>query len=96
MEKDSVEKALTLDSSTFKGRQLKVYPKRHNLPTFIRGGRGRGRGGYSGRGGRIPGGGRGYYGGRFGSGRGGRFPGRYPGRAPGRGRGRSGYFFSPY
>lgn len=103
-DKESVEKALKLDDSTFRGRQLKVLPKRQNLPAVMRGGgRGRGGRGFPGRGGRIPGGGRfpagGYYaGGRFpGGGRGGRFPGRYPGRFPGgRGRGRGGYFYSPY
>lgn len=97
VDKASIEKALQLDNTTFKGRQLKVYPKRHNLPTFIRDGRGRG--GRGGRGGRFPVGGRGGYfypGGRFPSGRGGRFPGRFPGRGAGRGRGRGGYFYSPY
>eukprot|EP01031_Cornospumella_fuschlensis_P037861 gene37861-45993_t len=56
-EKDSVEKALQLDDSTFKGRQLKVLPKRHNVPVQ-RGGRGGGRGRFGGRGFR---GGRGGY-----------------------------------
>mmetsp|Transcript_23083 Transcript_23083/g.33807 ORF Transcript_23083/g.33807 Transcript_23083/m.33807 type:complete len:214 (+) Transcript_23083:56-697(+) len=72
-DKASVENALRLDDSTFLGRQIKVLPKRHNVP--IRGGRGRGgrgrgrgrgppRGRGRGRGGYIRGGrsgGRGYY-----------------------------------
>lgn len=53
-----VENAMILNESTFRGRQLKVTPKRTNLPGM--GARGRGRGGYRGsyRGG---GGGRGGY-----------------------------------
>ena len=61
-----MEKALLLDDSTFKGRQLKVLPKRQNVHVArapFRGGRGRG----------------GYRGGRF-AGRGGYRGGRGPGR----------------
>jgi polyadenylate-binding protein 2 len=51
MEKDSVDNALKLDESLFKGRQLKVKAKRTNRPglsTTARGSRFRGRGrGYS-------------------------------------------------
>lgn len=48
--KESVENALKLDDSTFRGRQIKVLPKRQNIPVIAvrgRGGRGppRGRGG---------------------------------------------------
>ncbi|RYH29779.1 hypothetical protein EON65_07330 [archaeon] len=76
-----MEKALQLDDSTFKGRQLKVLPKRHNVPVQRGGGRGgRGRGGRG-----FRGGGRGgYYPPARGYGRGG-------GRFGGRGRGRGGY-----
>jgi polyadenylate-binding protein 2 len=42
-----VENALKLDDTTFKGRQIKVLPKRHNVPSYTRG-RGRGRGGGAG------------------------------------------------
>lgn len=48
-----VAQALVLNGSTFRARQLKIVPKRTNVPAFMRGGRG-GRGGsrgyYSGRG----------------------------------------------
>lgn len=81
MEFDSpaaVENAVKLDGSQFKGREIKVTPKRVNQPGFnaaaeTRGGRGgRGRGG---RGGRAPG--RFYRGGR-GAYRGGRASGFHP------------------
>ncbi|EJD01088.1 polyadenylate-binding protein 2 [Fomitiporia mediterranea MF3/22] len=42
-----VETAQTLNESLFKGRLIKVVPKRTNIPGFSRG-RGRGRGGYRG------------------------------------------------
>ncbi|RDW61046.1 hypothetical protein BP5796_02393 [Coleophoma crateriformis] len=64
-----VAQALVLNESVFKGRNLKVVPKRTNLPGMTRGrggfGRGRGRGGF-GRGGYPPRGGYrgGYRGGR--------------------------------
>lgn len=100
-DKESIEKALALDESTFKGRQLKVFPKRQNVPKVMRGGgRGRGfgrggrfgRGGYMGRGGYDMGrGGYGRGGGR-GYGYGGRIPGRFGGRG---GRGRNNYY-KPY
>ncbi|KAI6248285.1 Polyadenylate-binding protein 2 [Erysiphe necator] len=59
-----VAQALVLNESVFKGRNLKVVPKRTNVPGMTRGrGRGGFRGrGYSGRGGYIPRGG-GYRGG---------------------------------
>eukprot|EP00523_Entomoneis_sp_CCMP467_P003710 CAMPEP_0168751716 /NCGR_PEP_ID=MMETSP0724-20121128/17982_1 /TAXON_ID=265536 /ORGANISM="Amphiprora sp., Strain CCMP467" /LENGTH=202 /DNA_ID=CAMNT_0008799879 /DNA_START=22 /DNA_END=630 /DNA_ORIENTATION=+ len=75
-DESSVENAVKLDGSEFKGRQLKVTAKRVNVPNF-QGGRGRGRGGRGppggrfGRGGR---GGRGYRGGYRGGGRGGYYP----------------------
>jgi len=57
-DKDSVEVASQLNDSLFKGRQIKVTPKRTNIPgmsttnRFPRArGRGRGRGGYGGYGG---------------------------------------------
>ncbi|CAI6338392.1 unnamed protein product [Periconia digitata] len=74
-----VSQALVLDESSFRGRNLKVVPKRTNLPGMA--GRGRGRGG--GRGGY---GGRGSYGGRgggHGAPRGGGYRGGYRPRAPG-------------
>eukprot|EP00123_Amoebidium_parasiticum_P001630 comp12776_c0_seq1/m.7906 comp12776_c0_seq1/g.7906 ORF comp12776_c0_seq1/g.7906 comp12776_c0_seq1/m.7906 type:complete len:219 (-) comp12776_c0_seq1:82-738(-) len=44
-DKNSVENSLALDESVFKGRQLKVSPKRTNVPGLkARGGRGGGRG----------------------------------------------------
>lgn len=57
-DKDSVSTAMALDESLFRGRQIKVMPKRTNKPGLSttnrfprsRGGRG-GRGGYRGRGG---------------------------------------------
>ena len=39
---ESVDNAIKLDDTPFKGRQLKVMPKRHNEPIFRGGGRGRG------------------------------------------------------
>lgn len=48
-----VNEALVLDNSQFRNRNLKVVPKRTNLPGMTRGGRGGrggGRGGYGGRG----------------------------------------------
>lgn len=54
-----VSQALVLNDSVFRGRNLKVVPKRTNVPGMTRGGRGgrggpRGRGGYGGRGGYAP------------------------------------------
>lgn len=75
-----VAQALVLNDSVLKGRNIKVTPKRTNIPGMSRG-RGRGgRGGY---------GGRGFYGG----GRGGGFAprGGYRGGYRGRGRG-----YTPY
>ena len=46
VDKESVANALKLDDTPFKGRQLKVLPKRHNIPASVL--RGRGRGGRSG------------------------------------------------
>lgn len=47
---DSVNAATILNDTEFKGRQLKVTPKRTNLPAFQLRGRGRGRGTFRGRG----------------------------------------------
>jgi len=81
-----VAQALVLNDSVFKGRNIKVVPKRTNIPGMSA--RGRGRGGFRG-GGRGFGGG---YGGRGGGGGGGGFPrGGYRGGYRGRGRG-----FTPY
>ncbi|KAG9416956.1 Embryonic polyadenylate-binding protein 2-A [Aphanomyces cochlioides] len=80
---DAVESALLLNDTTFRGRQLKVTPKRVNERGFnyaSRGGRG-GRGGY--RGGR-------------GAGRGGYPPRGRGGRGRGRGRGMGGPGYHPY
>ena len=73
-----VAQALVLNESVFKGRNIKVVPKRTNIPGMSRG---RGRGGLRG------GGGRGFFGGRGG------FPprGGYRGGYRGRGRGYSPY-----
>lgn len=60
VDKASVENALKLDDTPFKGRNLKVLPKRHNEPRFLRG-----------RGGRSGHRGRGFRGGRGASRRGG-------------------------
>jgi len=68
-----VAQALVLNESVFKGRNLKVDPKRTNVPGMTRGGRGRGRGGrgsFGGRGGGFPP-------------RGGAYRGAYRGRARG-------------
>ena len=94
----SVENAIKLDDTPFKGRNLKVMPKRQNEPAF-RGGGGRGRGRGGGRGGGrgfVPrGGGRGrgapFYGGR-GGGRGGFVP-RGGGGFRGGGRGYQNSFY---
>ncbi|KAI8624846.1 RNA-binding domain-containing protein [Xylariaceae sp. FL1651] len=71
-----VAQALVLNDSILKGRNIKVTPKRTNVPGMSRG-RGRGRGGpgrgfYGGRGGYVPRGG--YRGGYRGRGRGGYAP----------------------
>ena len=61
-EEDAVGNAVLLNDTVVHGRQIKVNPKRTNVPGFNRGGgyRGRGgrgfRGGYRGRGGRGRGG----------------------------------------
>eukprot|EP01066_Platyproteum_vivax_P004037 Platyproteum_vivax@DN15069_c0_g1_i1.p1 len=48
---DSVKHAEVLNETIFRGRQIKVTPKRKNVPGHTRGtGRGRGRGGFSTRG----------------------------------------------
>ncbi|KAK4158645.1 Polyadenylate-binding protein 2 [Cladorrhinum sp. PSN259] len=79
-EPNLVAQALVLNDSVFKGRNIKVEPKRTNLPGMTRG---RGRGGFRG-------GGRGFFGGRGGGGGG--FRGSYRGGYRGRGRGG----FAPY
>ncbi|KAG9190522.1 RNA-binding domain-containing protein [Alternaria panax] len=89
-----VNEALVLDNSQFRSRNLKVVPKRTNLPGMTRGGRGGGRGGprggYGGRGSPY---GRGGYGGGYGGGggapRGGGYRGGYRG-------GRGGSAYRPY
>ncbi|KAH9233658.1 hypothetical protein K456DRAFT_53144 [Colletotrichum gloeosporioides 23] len=73
-----VAQALVLNESIFKGRNIKVVPKRTNVPGMSRG-RGRGgfrggRGGFGGRGGGFPPRGGGYRGGYRGRGRGGYSP----------------------
>lgn len=78
-----VAQALVLNESVFKGRNIKVVPKRTNIPGMSRGGRG-GRGAFRG------GGRGGYFGGRGG----GVFPPRGGYRGGYRGRGRGGY--APY
>ncbi|KAI1662705.1 hypothetical protein F4813DRAFT_7885 [Daldinia decipiens] len=78
-----VAQALVLNDSVLKGRNIKVTPKRTNIPGLSRGRGGRGRGGFGGSG-------RGYYGGRGGfAPRGGIYRGGYRGRARGNG-------FNPY
>ena len=74
-EPNSVAPALVLNDSVFKGRNIKVEPKRTNIPGMTRG---RGRGGFRG-------GGRGFHGGRGGGGfvRGGGYRGGYRGRGRG-------------
>lgn len=77
-----VAQALVLNESVFKGRNIKVVPKRTNIPGMSRGGARGGRGGFRG--------GRGFFGGRGGgpfAPRGGGYRGGY------RGRGRG---FTPY
>ncbi|KAI0896710.1 hypothetical protein F4806DRAFT_496016 [Annulohypoxylon nitens] len=79
-----VAQALVLNDSVLKGRNIKVTPKRTNIPGLSRGRGGRGRGGFGG-----PGRG-GYFGGRGGyMPRGGFYRGGYRGRARGGG-------FNPY
>ncbi|ERF75625.1 hypothetical protein EPUS_04605 [Endocarpon pusillum Z07020] len=75
-EPNLVAQALVLNESLFRGRNLKVVPKRTNLPGLTRGGRGGGRGAPRGRGG---------------FGRGGYGPPRGGYRGGFRGRGRGGY-----
>ncbi|KAH7630357.1 hypothetical protein B0T09DRAFT_321646 [Sordaria sp. MPI-SDFR-AT-0083] len=82
-EPNLVAQALVLNESVFKGRNIKVVPKRTNIPGMSRGGRG-GRGSFRG------GGRGGYFGGRGGGG----FPPRGGYRGGYRGRGRGGY--APY
>ncbi len=73
-EPNLVAQALVLNDSVFKGRNIKVEPKRTNIPGMTRG---RGRGGFRG-------GGRGFAGGRGGGfGRGGGYRGGYRGRGRG-------------
>jgi polyadenylate-binding protein 2 len=69
-----VAQALVLNESMFKGRSIKVTPKRTNVPGMSRGG-GRGRGGFRG--------GRGSFQGRGGFPRGGGYRGGYRGRGRG-------------
>ncbi|KAF2035614.1 RNA-binding domain-containing protein [Setomelanomma holmii] len=91
-----VNQALVLDNSQFRDRNLKVVPKRTNLPGMTRGGRGRGgppRGGRGGYG--APYGGRGGYGGGGGGGGGGYGPPRGGGYRGGY-RGRGGSAYRPY
>ncbi|KAI1380923.1 hypothetical protein F4677DRAFT_441254 [Hypoxylon crocopeplum] len=78
-----VAQALVLNDSVLKGRNIKVTPKRTNIPGLSRGRGGRGRGG-----GGFGGPGRGYMGGRGGFTRG-LYRGGYRGRARGGG-------FNPY
>eukprot|EP01116_Phalansterium_solitarium_P018569 TRINITY_DN496_c0_g1_i2.p1 TRINITY_DN496_c0_g1~~TRINITY_DN496_c0_g1_i2.p1 ORF type:complete len:236 (+),score=51.13 TRINITY_DN496_c0_g1_i2:51-710(+) len=85
-EKDSVGNAVLLNESLFKGRQLKVNPKRTNVPGMNGGGRGRGRGGYDAYGGGW-GGGWGGYGPMYGG-----FPPMFMGGPPMRGYRGSGGF----
>ncbi|KXT17646.1 hypothetical protein AC579_10117 [Pseudocercospora musae] len=94
-EPNLVTQALVLNESVFRGRNIKVVPKRTNLPGMTRGGRGggggggaprgRGRGGFGGGYGGPPGygGGRGGYGGPQFMPRGGGYRGGYRGRARG-------------
>lgn len=81
-----VNQALVLNDSQFRGRNLKVVPKRTNLPGMTRGGRGGGGGGRGGRGGGRGGGspyGGGRGGGGYGAPRGGGYRGGYRGRGSG-------------
>lgn len=85
-DKESVDNAVSLDDSLFKGRQIKVSPKRTNRPGISSTDRGVGRGRSRGRGFRG--------GGYFSS----PYPNYMPrprGRAMFRGRGRA-YWYSPY
>nr|XP_023907845.1 polyadenylate-binding protein 2-like [Quercus suber] len=90
-EPNLVTQALVLNESVFRGRNIKVVPKRTNLPGMTRGGRGGGGGGPRGsRGGRggyggppMYGGGRGGYGPPPYTPRGGGYRGGYRGRARG-------------
>jgi polyadenylate-binding protein 2 len=69
---DAVANALILDGTVLKGRKIKVFQKRTNVPAFMLGGGGRGGRGRGGGGGyRGAGGGGGGYRGRGGGGRGG-------------------------
>ncbi|KAL8929336.1 MAG: hypothetical protein Q9172_000508 [Xanthocarpia lactea] len=83
-EPNLVAQALVLNESMFRGRNLKVVPKRTNVPGMTRGGRG-GRGGpRGGRGGYARGGyDRGYDRGPYPPPRGGGYRGGYRGRARG-------------
>eukprot|EP01112_Ceratiomyxa_fruticulosa_P010512 TRINITY_DN2789_c0_g1_i1.p1 TRINITY_DN2789_c0_g1~~TRINITY_DN2789_c0_g1_i1.p1 ORF type:complete len:203 (-),score=45.22 TRINITY_DN2789_c0_g1_i1:94-702(-) len=42
LDKESVANAMVMNESLFRGRQIKVTPKRTNLPVFLLAGRGRG------------------------------------------------------
>jgi polyadenylate-binding protein 2 len=95
LESDAIESACLMDGSELRGRQLKVQPKRTNVPGMRVRGRGRGGRGGRGRGGFFPmpmmppfmfGYGYGYPG----MGGGGR------GRGRGRGRGGGGGGYAPY
>eukprot|EP00741_Cyanophora_paradoxa_P009737 tig00001628_g9434.t1 len=100
-EAEAVQTAVALNESVFKGRQIKVNPKRTNVPGMaVRGGHGfpRGRGGFRGRGGYGP-----HYGAPYGAPYG--PPGGFYGPPRGRGgfrggfRGRGGgggYGYHPY
>ncbi|CAN0066466.1 polyadenylate-binding protein 2 isoform X2 [Petromyzon marinus] len=92
-EKESIRTAMALDDSLFRGRQIKVLPKRTNRPGISSTDRGfpRFRGGRGGRAGFAPRGG----GSRFYGGGGGGYISRPRGRAF-RGRGRASTWFSPY
>jgi len=94
-----VAQALVLNESLFRGRNLKVVPKRTNVPGMTRGGRGGGGRGVprGGRGGFDRGYDRGGYGGGYGRG-GGYDRGGYPPRGGYRGgyRGPRGRGYSPY
>ncbi|KAI4269911.1 MAG: hypothetical protein LQ337_007013 [Flavoplaca oasis] len=83
-EPNLVAQALVLNESMFRGRNLKVVPKRTNVPGMTRGGRG-GRGGPRGGRGGYPRGGydRGYDRGPYPPPRGGGYRGGYRGRARG-------------
>ncbi|KAL9001168.1 MAG: hypothetical protein Q9169_000352 [Polycauliona sp. 2 TL-2023] len=83
-EPNLVAQALVLNESMFRGRNLKVVPKRTNVPGMTRGGRG-GRGGPRGGRGGFPRGGydRGYDRGSYPPPRGGGYRGGYRGRARG-------------